>query len=90
MELRTTHRELPHPDRVIVHRKGVPGNEEEEHLAYELRCYPNTAQVRAHPRPEPSALLRRAMSCRCSDSGLPVVTRGHVMAWTGYRRIMSS
>ena len=48
MELRTTHRELPHPDRVIVHRKGVPGNEEEEHLAYELRCYPNTAQVRAH------------------------------------------
>ena len=48
MELRTTHRELPHPDRVIVHRKGVPGNEEEEHLAHELRCYPNTAQVQAH------------------------------------------
>ena len=46
MELRTTHKELPHPDRVIVHRKGVPGNEEEEHLAHELRCYPNTAQVR--------------------------------------------
>ena len=45
MELRTTHKELPHPDRVIVHRKGVPGNEEEEHLAFELRCYPNTAQV---------------------------------------------
>lgn len=45
LELRTTHRELPHPDRIIAHRKGVPGNEEEEHLAYELRCYPNTAQV---------------------------------------------
>ncbi len=46
MELRSTHKELPYPDRVIVHRKGVPGNEEEEHLAHELRCYPNTAQVR--------------------------------------------
>lgn len=45
MELRSTHKELPHPDRVIVHRKGVPGNEEEEHLAFELRCYPNNAQV---------------------------------------------
>lgn len=46
MELRSTHKDLPYPDRVIVHRKGVPGNEEEEHLAHELRCYPNTAQVR--------------------------------------------
>ena len=45
MELRATHRELPHPDRVIVHRKGVPGSEEEEHLARELRCFPNTAQA---------------------------------------------
>ena len=53
MELRSSHRDLPYPDRVIVHRKGVPGNEEEEHLAYELRCYPNTAQVcRVSPGPE--------------------------------------
>ena len=46
MELRATHRELPHPDRVIVHRKGRPwAARREEHLARELRCFPNTAQA---------------------------------------------
>ncbi len=55
MELRSTHKDLPYPDRVIVHRKGVPGNEEEEHLAHELRCYPNTAQVcSVYPEPNSS------------------------------------
>ena len=46
LELRWSHRELPHPDRITVHRVGVPGREEEEPLAHELRCFPNTAQVR--------------------------------------------
>ncbi len=45
MELRYSHKELPFPDRITVHRKGVPGQDEDEILAHELRCYPNTPQV---------------------------------------------
>lgn len=45
IELRYSHKELPFPDRITVHRRGVPGQEEEEILAHELRCYPNTPQV---------------------------------------------
>ncbi|KAK9834254.1 hypothetical protein WJX81_000411 [Elliptochloris bilobata] len=45
LELRWTHRELPHPDRLTVHRKGSPGEEEDEPLAHELRCFPNSPQA---------------------------------------------
>ena len=48
LELRWSHRELPHPDRITAHRKGAPGQAEEEPLAQELRCFPNTPQVRPH------------------------------------------
>lgn len=47
LELRWTHRELPHPDRLTVHRRGSPGEDDEEPLAHELRCFPNSAQVGA-------------------------------------------
>ena len=45
LELRWTHRELPHPDRLTVHRKGSPGEDDDEPLAHELCCFPNSAQV---------------------------------------------
>ena len=32
-------------DRLTVHRKGKPGQQEEEPLAHELRCWPNVPQV---------------------------------------------
>lgn len=45
MELRWGNREGPYPDRLTVHRKGKPGQQEEEPLAHELRCWPNLPQV---------------------------------------------
>ncbi|KAK9908805.1 hypothetical protein WJX75_003140 [Coccomyxa subellipsoidea] len=45
LELRRTHKELPFYDRITVHRKGVPGHEEDEPLAHELRCFPNESQA---------------------------------------------
>lgn len=48
LELRRTHKELPFYDRITVHRKGVPGHEEDEPLAHELRCFPNESQVLPH------------------------------------------
>jgi hypothetical protein len=50
MELRQSHKELPFPDRITVHRKGIPGQEDDEALAQELRCFPNTPQVLVHNR----------------------------------------
>ena len=47
MELRRSSREAPFPDRLSVHRKGKPGQQEEEPLAHELRCWSNRPQV--HP-----------------------------------------
>ena len=37
--------EGPYPDRLTVHRKGKPGQQEEAPLACELRCWPNMPQV---------------------------------------------
>ncbi len=31
---------------LTIHRKGVPGDDDGEPLAYELRCFPNRDQVR--------------------------------------------
>ena len=45
VELRWGNREGPYPDRLTVHRKGKPGQQEEEPLAHELRCWPNVPQV---------------------------------------------
>lgn len=45
VELRWGNREAPYPDRLTVHRKGKPGQQEEEPLAHELRCWPNIPQV---------------------------------------------
>ena len=45
VELRWGNREGPYPDRLTVHRKGKPGQQEEETLAHELRCWPNIPQV---------------------------------------------
>ncbi len=45
MELRWGNREGPYPDRLTVHREGKPGQQEEEPLAHELRCWPNIPQV---------------------------------------------
>ncbi|KAK9819963.1 hypothetical protein WJX72_004515 [[Myrmecia] bisecta] len=45
LELRRSHRDLPYADHLIVHRKGSPGQEEEEPLARRIRCYPNVAQA---------------------------------------------
>lgn len=45
LEPRRSHRELPFLDRITVHRKGVPGHDEDEPLAHELRCFPNNPQV---------------------------------------------
>jgi hypothetical protein len=66
LELRWTHAELPHPDRLTVHRRGSPGEEEEEPLAHELRCFPNSAQARggrqrAGHRSQASARLQAAL-----------------------------
>ncbi|KAL0043199.1 hypothetical protein WJX82_002022 [Trebouxia sp. C0006] len=44
-ELRWGNREGPYPDRLTVHRKGKPGQQEEEPLAHELRCWPNVPQA---------------------------------------------
>ena len=45
LEVKWGYRDLPYPDRIWLHRKGKPGHEEEEPLAHELRCFPNTPQV---------------------------------------------
>ena len=45
VELRRSSREAPYPDRLSVHRKGKPGQQEEEPLAHELRCWSNVPQV---------------------------------------------
>lgn len=45
LELVSGHRNSDTPDRLQVHRKGTPGQEEEEPLAHELHCVPNTNQV---------------------------------------------
>ena len=45
LELRWSSREGAYPDRLTVHRKGRPGQQEEEPLAHELRCWPNIPQV---------------------------------------------
>ncbi|DBB13347.1 TPA: hypothetical protein ACH3X3_005082 [Trebouxia sp. C0006] len=45
VELRWGNREGPYPDRLTVHRKGKPGQQEEEPLAHELRCWPNVPQT---------------------------------------------
>lgn len=45
VELRRSSREAPYPDRLSVHRKGKPGQQEEEPLAHELRCWSNIPQV---------------------------------------------
>ncbi|KAL6781279.1 hypothetical protein ACKKBG_A10495 [Auxenochlorella protothecoides x Auxenochlorella symbiontica] len=46
LELRLS-RESPdaEPDRLIVHRKGVPGRQQEESLAHQIKGYPNTPQA---------------------------------------------
>eukprot|EP00884_Botryococcus_braunii_P010316 jgi/Botrbrau1/19286/Bobra.0073s0029.1 len=36
---------MPLPDRVVVHRIGTFGSEEEQSLAYALRCFPNSTQA---------------------------------------------
>lgn len=59
IELRRTHKELPYEDRITVHRKGIPGHEEDEPLAHELCCFPNTKQV-------PSAVLQ--LRCNLTPS----------------------
>ncbi|KAL4447306.1 hypothetical protein ABPG77_007339, partial [Micractinium sp. CCAP 211/92] len=38
-------RELHYPDRLIVHRKGTPGWQEEESLAHQIKCFENTPQA---------------------------------------------
>ncbi len=43
--LRWGNREGPYPDRLTVHRKGMPSQQGEEPLAHELRCWPNLPQV---------------------------------------------
>ena len=45
LEVKWGYRDLPYPDRIWLHRKGKPGHAEEEPLAHELRCFPNTPQV---------------------------------------------
>ena len=45
MELARSHRDLRFPDRLHLHRKGKPGQQDEQPLAHELRCFPNTRQV---------------------------------------------
>ncbi len=45
VELRWGNREGPYPDRLTVHRKGKPGQQEEEPLAHELRCWPNVELI---------------------------------------------
>ncbi|KAL3132004.1 hypothetical protein ABBQ32_14227 [Trebouxia sp. C0010 RCD-2024] len=45
LELRRSSREAPYPDRLSVHRKGKPGQQEEEPLAHELRCWSNVPQA---------------------------------------------
>ncbi|KAL0043259.1 hypothetical protein WJX82_006661 [Trebouxia sp. C0006] len=45
VELRWGNREGPYPDRLTVHRKGKPSQQEEEPLAHELRCWPNVPQA---------------------------------------------
>ena len=45
VEVRWGNREAPYPDRLTVHRKGKPGQQEEEPLAHELRCWPHLPQV---------------------------------------------
>ncbi|DBA65517.1 TPA: hypothetical protein ACH3X2_003173 [Trebouxia sp. C0005] len=45
VELRWGNRGGPYPDRLTVHRKGKPGQQEEEPLAHELRCWPNLPQA---------------------------------------------
>ena len=44
------------PDRLVVHRKGRPGVNEQAPLTYELRIFPNTPQVSSH-------LLLSLLSC---------------------------
>ena len=41
VELRWGIREGPYLDRLKVHRKGKPSQQEEEPLAHELQCWPN-------------------------------------------------
>ncbi|KAL4443584.1 hypothetical protein ABPG75_011321 [Micractinium tetrahymenae] len=38
-------RELHYPDRLIVHRKGTPGWQEEESLAHQVKCFETTPQA---------------------------------------------
>lgn len=52
LELTCSQKNMPLPDRLQVHRKGRPGEQEEEPFAHELRCFPNASglsQVSNHP-----------------------------------------
>jgi vacuolar protein sorting-associated protein 13A/C len=40
-----SYNDTPYPERVVVHRKGVPGQQESEPLAHEIRCWPRTPQA---------------------------------------------
>lgn len=50
LELVTSKKGSNAPDRLQVYRKGKPGQQEEQPLAHELRCVPNTEQVNLHLR----------------------------------------
>ena len=63
MELARSHRDLRFPDRLHVHRKGKPGQQDEQPLAHELRCFPNTRQVR--PRTHPAHVDRDTLASGC-------------------------
>ena len=45
LELGSSRRGFTAADCLQVHRKGIPGQEEEEPLAHELHCVPRTNQV---------------------------------------------
>ncbi|RMZ55463.1 hypothetical protein APUTEX25_003587, partial [Auxenochlorella protothecoides] len=79
LELRLS-RESPdaEPDRLIVHRKGVPGRQQEESLAHQIKGYPNTPQASQIKMVAQAVYKRRYLeplrsSALCAGNGAGVV-----------------